>query len=121
MISFEPTARDRDVNPNGQWTELAAMGPKLLKVIIPSVLVLLLIACTAPIQNVENAPVNVSSAIYDLADVTKAIQRAGAILGWQMKEETPGHIVGTLYIRRHMAKVDIVYTLDEYSIGTAAI
>ena len=94
------------------------MSPKLLKVIIPGALALLLVACTGqPIRNVDNAPINVSSPNYDLADVTKAIQRAGAGLGWQMKEATPGHIVGSLYLRSHVAVVDIVYTLDEYSIN----
>ena len=95
------------------------MSPKLLKVIIPSALAFLLIACGGghQIQNVDNAPVNVSNSDYDLTDVTKAIQRAGSGLGWQMKEETPGHIVGTLHIRTHMARVDITYTLDEFSIS----
>ena len=93
------------------------MSPKLLKVVIPGVLALLLLACATAIQNVENAPINVSSSNYDLSDVTKAIQRAGAGLGWQMKEETPGHIVATLFLRSHMAKVDITYTLDEFSIN----
>lgn len=94
------------------------MSSKLLKVIIPSAWAVLLIACSPlPIQNVDNAPINVSSTNYDLSDVTKAIQRAGAGLGWQMKEATPGHIVGTLYLRTHVAIVDITYTLDDYSIN----
>jgi hypothetical protein len=94
------------------------MSSKLLKVVIPSALAILLIACSPiPVQNIDNAPINVSSSNYDLNDVTKAIQRAGTGLGWQMKEETPGHIVGTLFLRSHMAKVDITYTLDEYDIN----
>ena len=67
------------------------MSPRLLKVIIPSVLALLLVACAGQqIHNVDNAPINVSSPNYDLSDVTKAIQRAGVGLGWQMKEERQG-------------------------------
>lgn len=94
------------------------MSPKILKVVIPAALAFLLIACAgATVQNVDNAPINVASTNYDLSDVAKAIQRAGAGLGWQMKEETPGHIVGTLYLRSHVAVVDITYTLDEYSIN----
>lgn len=93
------------------------MHSKLLKVIIPAGLAILLLACApVPIHNVDNAPVSTSNSNYDLNDVTKAIQRAGTGLGWQMKEETPGHIVGTLFLRNHMAKVDITYTLDDYSI-----
>lgn len=94
------------------------MISKLLKVIIPGTLAILLVGCApAPVQNVDNSPVNASNANYDLSDVTKAIQRAGTGLGWQMKEQTPGHIVGTLHLRTHMAVVDITYTLDDYSIN----
>ena len=93
------------------------MSSKLLKVIIPAGLAIFLLACAAvQVQNIDNAPISTSNSSYDLNDVTKAIQRAGTGLGWQMKEETPGHIVGTLFLRKHMAKVDITYTLDDYSI-----
>ncbi len=94
------------------------MSSKLSNVIILSAVAILLIACApTPIRNIENAPINVSSSNYDLTEVKKAIQRAGAGLGWQMKAETPGHIVGRLYLRTHMAVVDITYTLDDFSIN----
>ncbi len=94
------------------------MSSKLSNVIILSAVAILLIACApTSIRDIENAPVNVSSANYDLSDVTKAIKRAGIGLGWQMKEETPGHIVGTLHLRSHVAIVDITYTLDDFSIN----
>ena len=94
------------------------MSAKLLKLIIPSALALLLIGCAPmPVQNVDNAPVNIANSNYDLSDVTKAIKVAGSGLGWQMKEESPGHIVGSLYLRTHVAVVDITYTLDEFSIN----
>ena len=94
------------------------MSSKLSNVIILSAVVILLVACAPiPVHNVNNAPINVSSSNYDLSDVTKAIQSAGTGLGWQMKEETPGHIVGSLYLRSHVAVVDITYTLDDYSIN----
>ncbi len=94
------------------------MRSKLSSVIILGAVAVLLIACVpTPIRNIENAPINVSSSTYDLSDVTKAIKRAGIGLGWQMKEETPGHIVGSLYLRSHVAVVDITYTLDDYGIN----
>jgi hypothetical protein len=94
------------------------MRSKLSKVIILGAVAILLIACVpTPIRNIENAPINVSSSNYDLSDVTKAIKTAGIGLGWQMKEETPGHIVASLYLRSHVAVVDITYTLDGYSIN----
>ena len=95
------------------------MSSKLSNVIILSAVVILLIACVpTPIRNIENAPINVSSSNYDLSEVTEAIQRAGTGLGWQMKEQTPGHIVASLYLRTHVAIVDITYTLDDYSINS---
>jgi hypothetical protein len=48
--------------------------------------------------------------------VAKGIVAAGAKHGWAMKTERPGHIVGTLLIRSHMAVVDIPYTASSYSI-----
>ena len=71
------------------------MSAKLSNIIILSAVAILLAACApTPIKDIENAPVNASSANYDLSDVTTAIKKAGVGLGWQMKEETPGHIVG---------------------------
>ncbi len=94
------------------------MRSKLLKVFILSVVAMLLSGCApTPIRDIENAPVNASRADYDLSDVTNAIKSAGIGLGWQMKEETPGHIVGTLNLRSYVAVVDITYTLDDYSIS----
>ena len=95
------------------------MSSKLSNVIVLSALAILLVACLAgrPIQNIENAPVNASDPNYDLSDVTKAITRAGIGLGWQMQPKTPGHIVGTLNLRKHTAIVDITYTLDDFSIN----
>ena len=54
------------------------MSSKLLKVIILSAVAILLAACApTPIRDIDNAPINVSSANYDLSDVTNAIKRAG--------------------------------------------
>ncbi|MDH5659381.1 MAG: hypothetical protein OEY65_00165 [Gammaproteobacteria bacterium] len=75
-----------------------------------------LAGCRAsPVYNVENAPIQISSN-HSSKDITKAIQRAGIALGWQMKAKKPGHIVGTLYLRTFVAVVDIRYTPKSYSI-----
>ena len=97
------------------------MSRKFLKVIIPSALAILLIACASGatarmIHNFENVPIKVTNPTYDLSDVSKAIRRAGNELRWEMREEMPGHIVGTFDTGKHAAAVDITYTLDEYSI-----
>ena len=81
------------------------------------VLTMALIGCrTSPVFNVTDAPINASGKVTS-NDVKKAILAAGAGLGWQMKETKPGHIVGTLFLRKHMAAVDIPYSNNSYSIN----
>jgi hypothetical protein len=41
--------------------------------------------------------------------VSKAIRAALAGRAWAVTSEEPGHIVSTLNVREHMAKIDIVY------------
>lgn len=80
------------------------------------VLTLALAGCrTSPVYSVTDAPVNSASDV-NANDVKKAIISAGAGLGWQMKEVKPGHIVGSLFIRKHSAIVDIPYSASSYSI-----
>ncbi|MEN8168237.1 MAG: hypothetical protein ABFR65_12285 [Pseudomonadota bacterium] len=76
-----------------------------------------LLGCrTAPVYNVEQSPIDVS-AKASLEDVKKSIMQSGVGLGWQMKETEPGLITGTLYLRDHMAQVDIPYSKTNYSIN----
>lgn len=79
---------------------------------------LLMVGCrTAPIHTVKDAPVNPPQGqAASLARVEQAIVRAGNGLGWAMKVEKPGHIVGSLSLRTHTAVVDIPYTPTSYSI-----
>jgi hypothetical protein len=89
---------------------------KNLLFITTILLTLSLIGCrTAPVYNVDEAPVNASGKVT-LDDVKKAIIAAGVGLGWQMKAVEPGHIVASLFIRKHSAVVDIPYTASSYSI-----
>jgi len=69
-----------------------------------------------PVYNVSDAPVVASTPNPSLDDVGKAIQRAGASLGWQMRQTKPGHILGTLIVRTHTAVVDVNYSGKSYSI-----
>jgi hypothetical protein len=71
---------------------------------------------TKPIYNVNSSPVATSKPNPTQDDVAKAILRAGAALGWQMKQTKPGHILGTLNLRTHVAVVDVDYTPTTYSI-----
>lgn len=71
---------------------------------------------SAPVQDVVDAPVTTSTQKYANDDVRKAILEAGARLGWQMKDLDKGHMLGTLFLRSHMAQVDIHYTKQNYTI-----
>jgi hypothetical protein len=78
-----------------------------------------LTACNtmAPIQNVEHVSVSSSSnKPLSPAEVRAAIVRAGAGLGWIMKDAGPGVIHGTLILRTHTAEVQIPYSATSYGI-----
>jgi len=85
-------------------------------IVLTLALVPTLVACrTYPIYNVHYAPVTTEKPLT-LDQVAHAIERAGYSLGWQMQPTGPGLIVGTLYLRSHMAQVNIPYTTSGYSI-----
>jgi hypothetical protein len=72
---------------------------------------------TAPIVNVNDAAVaSPSGKPLSHDQVRGAIVRAGASLGWQMKDEGPNMMVGTLQLRKHTAVVEIPYSASSYSI-----
>jgi len=74
-------------------------------------------ATTQPIQNVESAPVIVPPGKkLTPQQVTTAIMRAGARLGWQMQPVSPGRISGRLALREHTAVVDVQHDTKTYSI-----
>ncbi|MGW8183237.1 MAG: hypothetical protein ACWGMT_04695 [Burkholderiales bacterium] len=93
------------------------MNGKKWAAILAAVFALLIVGCrSAPVYNVSSTPVTSSKANLTLDDVSKAIIRAGGALGWQMKEDKPGHMLGTLHLRTHVAVVDINYSTTSYSI-----
>jgi hypothetical protein len=75
-------------------------------------------ACTSvPIMNVDSASVPaVGGKQPTKEEVRTAIVRAGSALGWQMKDESPDKMVGTLMLRTHTAVVEIPYSATTYSI-----
>jgi len=78
-----------------------------------------LVACNtlAPIQNVNDFAVsNAASRPLTAEEVRSAIVRAGAGLGWIMKDAGPGRLNGTLLLRTHTAEVQIPYSQTSYSI-----
>jgi hypothetical protein len=70
-----------------------------------------------PIVNVVDALVAAPpNKTVSADDVRASIIRAGASLGWVIKEEGPGKLVGTLVLRKHTAVVDIPYSVTTFSI-----
>ncbi|MDX8378022.1 MAG: hypothetical protein R8L53_08385 [Mariprofundales bacterium] len=89
------------------------------KILILTLFSFLFISCrgTSTILNIEHEPFSLSSTMKpNLTKITNNIVQAGDDLGWRMAKIKPGHIVATLYLRKHMAKVDIKYSNDNYSI-----
>lgn len=79
--------------------------------------VILLGACrTVSVYDVRDAAVVSNVASVSKEDVRKAIIRAGSALGWQIQENGPNALVGTLKLREHIAVVDIPYSAKQYSI-----
>lgn len=71
---------------------------------------------SAPVMNVQEAPVTVVDGKASQEEVAKAIIRAGQSLGWQIKKASPGKMNGTLMVREHMANIEIAYNAKQYSI-----
>ena len=96
------------------------MNPIIRNVLLMGLVLLMFVGCrTAQIYNVtESAITPVSNNQPSLEEVTKAIIAAGTVPhpSWNMQIIKPGHIVGRLNVRSHMAAVDIFYTPKSYSI-----
>ncbi len=86
-------------------------------IILISTLAVAMAGCkSTPVFNVEDQSVITGNSRASMDDVKNAILRAGAGLGWTMRENKPGHITGTLMLRKHMAVVDIKYDTQKYGI-----
>jgi len=93
------------------------MNVRLVTLLVVGLFTVSLIGCrTAPIYNVDDTLVATNKADFTKEDVRKAIIRAGGGLGWQMNDAGPNNMEGTLHLRTHMAKVNIPYSKDSYSI-----
>ena len=92
------------------------MNKKTIAITVVVLLALLTGCRTAPVYEVIDAPVTVTSRNVSYNDMRTAIIRAGQALDWRMEPQGRGLIVGTLNAREHVAKVDIRYTPESYSI-----
>jgi len=95
------------------------MSNKFLVLISLCFSTVLFLGCgnTAPLLNYENSPVTTVSGKKAKAEqVKKAIILAGTQKGWQMKEVKPGLLEATIFRSNLMAKININYSPDSYSI-----
>lgn len=75
-------------------------------------------ALQQPIMNVSDAPVlSASGRPLTKDQVRGAILRAGAALGWQIKDDGPNMLVGTIQLRTHTAEVGIPYSATTYGVN----
>ncbi|MEX0693026.1 MAG: hypothetical protein WD075_01150 [Rhodospirillales bacterium] len=74
-----------------------------------------LVACrSGVVYNVVNDQFTMTAP--SLAEAEKTIKLAGASLGWQVKQASPGKLIATLPIRTHVAIVDITHDTKQFSI-----
>jgi hypothetical protein len=66
-----------------------------------------------PIENIEGS--RIPAGLTD-EQIQAAMVTGGKIRGWIVKPVDSGHMEATLFVRSHMAKVDIRYDANTYSI-----
>jgi hypothetical protein len=76
-------------------------------------LALLMGARQVPLENPE--PIAVPAGLSE-SKVARAIKAALVGREWEVTEEQPGKIIGTLHLRAHMAKIDISYDTSQVRI-----
>jgi len=69
-----------------------------------------------PIEDIENTPIPDG---LDLQTIGTAVIDGCAERNWVATEVEPGHMQCTLYIRSHMAKVDVRFDTETFSITYA--
>lgn len=88
---------------------------KLFSILVFSAAVFISGCRISPVYNVDSAAIP-DTGKYTLKQIKDAITKASFSQGWIMKADKPGHLIGTLNLRNHVAVVDIKYTATTYSI-----
>jgi hypothetical protein len=81
--------------------------------LVVSAMVFLMGARQVPLTDPQ--PIAVPAGLK-VEQVAKAIKAALVGRAWAITSEEPGHIVSTLNLREHMAKIDVVYDLQTITI-----
>jgi len=93
------------------------MKLKLKWIVVVLVLVGLASCRSSSLVNYESIGiVTASGKELTMDQVKQAIIIGGAARGWTMAPAEPGHMIGTLNLRSHVAIVDIIYDTQKYSI-----
>ena len=104
--------------PNRVPARRGLFNIRMLTLLVMAVSVIGLGGCrTSPIRDLDARPIPPGATP---TQISKAIQGAGNGLGWAMQETRPGMIVGTIYLRDHMAKVEIPFSTSSYGIRYSA-
>ena len=69
----------------------------------------------APIYNVVSSPIP-QNPDATMANIQKAIMRAGLTLGWQVTPREPGKLEAVLILRTHRAVVEITHDTKAFNI-----
>ncbi|PCJ71630.1 MAG: hypothetical protein COA62_03360 [Rhodobiaceae bacterium] len=71
-----------------------------------------------PVYNVQNMTAFTASGEPSTQQhVHDAIVAGATAKGWQVRDEAPGHIVAQIFVRSHMAEVDITFDDKAYSVN----
>jgi hypothetical protein len=104
------------LSPSGTGPELRAW---MLRAVAALLVVAALAGCrTSEVYNVQQAALSTPPAA-EMMQVENAIKRAGGGLGWEItraEADAPGHLIGRLPIRSHVAVVDIKHNTKTFSI-----
>jgi len=82
--------------------------------LVAAAMVFLMGARQVPLTNPE--PIAVPAGLK-VEQVAKAVKAALMGRAWAITSQEPGHIVSTLNVREHMAKIDVVYDLQTIKIS----
>lgn len=126
MASPKPSVTT-DFRERGDAESTTLKGMTEMRVLLNTAVALLLLGAATmaqagcmrcePVHNVVEAPVtSASGKPLTEEQVKSAIIRAGAALGWQMRESGPGLLTATLNLRKHQAEIAIPYSTKKYDI-----
>jgi hypothetical protein len=87
-----------------------------LKIALLGMLTMLVVACTAPITQVERQPFPDEAQNLSMDQIENAIITAASAREWTVTKLATGKLIATYAPRNHVAKVEIDFTRHDFSI-----